>query len=335
MAIGSGLGSHIGIAPETVYGTFVAPTKFLEGTAKLSRKQQIYQGAGMAGGQTVQRGSRRAVASQTASGTLEVGVQSRGMGHLINGLFGGTVTPTLETGATTAYKQTHALADGAGGDPYGKHYSIQAGVPQLDGTLIPYNFVGSQITSAEFSCETGGGLMASFNIEARQADETGALAAPSYPAVNDFHFAQATVKVGTYGAEAAVSGVRSLSLSIERSRHDGGPYMGSQGLRSQGIINDWTTISGTIQADFLDKATFADRFAAGTSTSLVWEFVGPEIEAGHNETIRFTVPMIFFEGDTPQAEGPDVVSTSFNFTGLFDGTNDPITIEYINDEIAL
>lgn len=333
MAIGSGLGSSIGLAPEVTYGTYVAPTKFIEGTCQLSKQLSVYQGAGMAAGQTVQRGSRRAVASTRVEGTLDVGVQSKGMGALLNGLVGGTVTPVLESGATNAYKQTHALSNTS--DPYGKHYTIQAGVPQLDGTVVPYTFLGSQIVGAEFSCETGGGLTAKFNIAARDAITSQTLAAPSYPNVNDFHFAIAAVKVGAFGSEVSVSGVRSLTLNVERPRHDGGPYMGDGGLRSQGIQNDWTKISGSITADFLDKATFADLFHSGASTSLVWEFVGPTIEATHKETIRFKVPMIFFDGDTPSASGPDVVSTQFPFNGLFDGTNPAITIEYISTDVTL
>lgn len=329
MAIGSGLGSSIGLAPEATYGTYVAPTKFIEGTCQLNRDISTYQGGGMAAGQTVQRGSRRKVASERVSGSLDVGVMSLGMGNLLNGLMGGTVTPQQQ-GLTTAYLQTHALAD-----PFGKRYTIQAGVPQVTGTVVPYSFLGSQINSGEFSCETGGGLTAKFNIAAKSATTAQTLAAPSYPNANDFHFAISTLKLGTFGAEALVDGVKSVSVSIERPKHAGGPYMGGGGFRSEGVMNDFTKISGSMTVDFLDKTTFADRFLLDQSTSLIWEFVGPTIAGAFKETFRIKIPLIFFEGDLPSASGPDVVSTTFKFTGLFDGTNPAATIEYISTETTL
>lgn len=329
MAIGSGLGSSIGLAPEATYGTYVAPTKFLEGTLQLNRDISTYQGGGMAAGQTVQRGSRRKVASERVEGTLDVGVQSLGMGNLLNGLMGAN-TLTTPAGGTTSRLQTHTL-----GDTFGKMYTIQAGVPQVNGTVVPYSFLGSQIVSGEFSCETGGGLTAKFNIAAKKADGAQTLAAPTYPNANDFHFAISTLKLGTLGAETLVDGVKSVSVSIQRPKHPGGPYMGGGGFRSQGVLNDWTKISGSITADFLDKTSFADRFLNDQSCALVWEFVGPTIEATIKETFRIKIPLIFFEGDLPAASGPDVVSTTFKFTGLFDGTNSAVTIEYQNTETTL
>lgn len=329
MGIGSGLGSSVGFAPEVTYGTYVAPTKWLEGTAKLTKKKTTYQGGGMAAGRMVKPGSRRYVVAKGGGGTFDSPVYSKGMGVLLNGLMGGTVAP-VQQGATTAYLQTHALAD-----PYGKSFTFQSGIPDLSGTVRPYTFLGCQIISAEFSCEVNGALTVSLGVEARDVSESQTLAAPSYPTVNEFHFAQATLKLGAFGSEALVDGIRKVSLKIERSRHDGGPYMGSGGLRSQGVLNDWTKISGTIEADYLNKADLADRFAADSATSLVWEFVGPLIAGTYNETIRFKVPMIFLDGDTPTADGPAEVKTSYPFIGDHDGTNSPVSIEYISTDTAL
>lgn len=329
MAIGSGLAHSFGMAPEVTYGTYVAPTRWLEGLGKLTKDQQFYQGGGMAAGRMVQPGSRRYVTTKGGSGTIEGAVYSKGMGLLLNGLLGGTVTP-VQQGATAAYLQTHALAD-----PFGKFYTMQAGVPDLTGTVRPYTLLGTQVTGAEFSCQMGGGLSASWSVVAKDMTEAQTLAAPSYPACNEFHWAQASLKLGTFGAEAAVDGVTQVSVSIQRPRHAGGPYMGNQGLRSQGVINDWAQISGTIQADYLDKTVFADRFASNTSTSMVLEFVGPIIASTFAETFRIKMPMVFFDGATPTVEGPDVVSGSFPFVAQFDLTNPAVSIEYMSTDTAL
>lgn len=329
MAIGSGLAHSFGMAAEVTYGTYVAPTRWLEGLGKLTKDKNTYQGGGMAAGRMVQPGARRYVTTQGASGTIETGVYSKGLGLLLNGLFGGTVTP-VQQATSTAYLQTHTLAD-----PYGKFYTMQAGVPDLGGTVRPYTLLGGQVTGVELSCQVGGGLSASWSVIGRDMSEAQSLAAPSYSTINDFHWAQASLKLGTYGAEAVVDGVTQVSLSIQRPRHAGGPYMGNGGLRSQGVINDWASISGTIQADYLDKTVFADRFASDEPTSLVWEFVGPNIESTYDETFRVTLPMIFFDGATPTVEGPDVVSGSFPFTAQLDLTNGAVSVDYISTDTTL
>ena len=328
MGIGSGLGSSFGFVPEATYGTYVAPTRWVEGSAKLRKSKNVYQGGGMAAGRMMQPGSRRVVTWKAGGGTFEAMVQSVRMGHLLNGLMGGTVTP-VQQGGTTAYLQTHGLAD-----PFGKFYTMQAGVPDLGGTVRPYTFLGCQIDSCEFSCEIGNSLMAAFDVSARDVSEAQTLAAPSYPASNEFHWAQAALKLGTFGAEAQVDGVRKVSIKIERPKHDGGPYMGNQGLRSQGVLNAWTKITGTIEADFLDKTVFADRFASDAPTSMVWEFLGPLIQTPHVETFRITIPQVFFDGQTPAAETPDVVKGSFGFSAQFDGTNQP-TVTYMSTDTTL
>lgn len=328
MGIGSGLGSSFGLAPEVTYGTYAAPTRWVEGSAALRKKKNVYQGGGMAAGRMMQPGSRRVVTWKAAGGQFSCAMMSVRMGHLLNGLMGGTVVP-VQQGATPAYLQTHALAD-----PFGKFFTMQSGIPDLGGTVRPYTFLGCQVDSAEFSCDLGGSLATTWTVNARDVTEAQTLAAPSYPTSNEFHWAQAALKLGTFAAEAQVDAVRKVSVKIERSKHDGGPYMGNAGLRSQGVLNDWTKITGTIEADYLTKADFADRFAADSSTSMVWEFIGPQINGAFFETFRITLPQIFFDTDTPTAESPDVVKTSHNFTAQFDGTNLP-TIAYISTDTTL
>lgn len=328
MAIGSGLGSSFGFVPEATYGTYVAPTRWVEGAARLRKTKNVYQGGGMAAGRLMQPGSRRVVTWKAGGGVFDCAVMSVRMGHLLNGLMGGTVTP-VQQGGTPAYLQTHALAD-----PIGKFYTLQSGIPDLGGTVRPYTFLGCQVDSAEFSCELGGALTASFALSARDVTEGQTLAAPSYATANEFHWAQASLKLGTFGAEAQVDAVRKVSVKIERPKHDGGPYMGNLGLRSQGVINNWAKVTGTVEADYIDKTVFADRFAADSSTSMVWEFIGPVISGAFFETFRITIPMVFFDTDTPTAESPDVVKTSFNFTSAFDMTNQP-TITHISTDVTL
>jgi hypothetical protein len=268
---------------------------------------------------------------KAAAGTFDCNVQSRWMGHLLNGILGGTVTP-VQQGGTTAYLQTHTLSD-----PVGKWLTFQAGVPDLGGTVNPYTFVGCQIISAEFTCEVGGPLTLTVETVARDVTEAQTIAAASYPAVNEFHFAQASLKLGTFGAEALTEGIRKVSLKISAPRHEGGPYMGNSGLRSKGVLNDYMDVSGSIETDFdpAVKTAILDKFRDNSATSLVWDFVGPQIQSPYNEQIKFTVPQVFFDGESPSADGPDVVKPSVPWVAQNDGTNAVLTVAYISTDTTL
>lgn len=331
MAIGSGLGSSVGVSKESTYGTYVAPTKFFEFSSEdIKKAKTTVQGGGLAAGRLAQAGSRRAITAEAAAGSLSMDVPNKTFGVLLENLMGTTVTP-VQQAATTAYLQTHALADN-----FGKSLTLQAGVPLTTGTVSPYTFQGGKITSAEFSCGVGELLQAKLDLDFRQAKEDQTLAAPSYTsALGNWNFTQMSLKLGTYGSEAAVTGVTKVTLNVERGMKTDRQYAGQAGLKAEPITNDFVKVSGTVEADYLDKTVFADRFAADTSTSLVWEFIGPVIASTYYYTIRFTVPMVFFDGDTPTVSGPDVVSGSFPFVGQSDGTNAVCTIAYTSTDTTV
>ena len=113
MAGGSGLWAQLGIAPEVTYGTFVAPTKFIEFTKEsLVLKKTTAQSAGIAAGRLMALSSRRVVTQREVSGSVDLEVTNKAMGLILQSLMGTTVTP-VQQGATAAYLQTHTLADTA------------------------------------------------------------------------------------------------------------------------------------------------------------------------------------------------------------------------------
>lgn len=331
MGLPSGLGSSFGFATEVTYGTYVEPTKWIEcSQPQLRKTKNTVQGGAMTAGGYGRRGSMRNVTTKAGGGTINTEVFSKRMGLLLNALMGGTVTP-VQNGATTAYTQTHSL-----GDPTGKYLTMQVGVPDLGGTARPYTFLGSKITAMEFSCGIDENLTVAITVDSRDVTEAETLAAPSYATgVNVFHFGQAALKLGTYDSEAAIQGVRRVTLRIERPSRVDRFYMGNSGLKSNPVINDYVNISGTIDWDYITKADIADRFAADTSTALDWVFTGPEIDTGEEELFRIRCPQIFFDTDTPVVDGPDIVTGSYNFVARDDGTNGIGQIIYVSADTAL
>lgn len=336
MGIGSGLSGSVGYSAESVYGTYEAPTKFVEAAGKIGLKKvkNTKTSMGLAAGRQVPLASRRKLITKAGGGSFPIEVATKGMGVLLNTLIGGTVTP-VQQATTAAYLQTHSLTSTQ--DVAGKFLTLQAGVADTGGTVRPYTFLGSKILSAEFSCGIDEFLTCTFDVDSRDVVETETLAAPSYvAAATPFHFSQGTVKIGsTVGGAAAIDGVRKMSLKIGRKMDTGRFYFGGGGLKDEPLLNDHAELSGTIDADFVTKADLADRYAADTQFSIVWEFVGSVIETTYSETFRITLPACFLDDETPQNDGPGVVTTPYKFVVLNDGTNAPVKIETISTDTAL
>ncbi|GGU90954.1 hypothetical protein GCM10010275_29940 [Streptomyces litmocidini] len=328
MAIGSGLGAQIGIATESSYGTFVAPTRFIEFTKEsLALKKTTAQSSGIAAGRLMALSSRRVVTQRQASGSIEMEVTNKAMGVLLQALMGTSVTP-VQQGVTTAYLQTHTLAD-----TWGRSLTIQKGVPMTTGTVTDKTFLGCKIVSAEFSCEVGGMLTASFEFDAKDCDETQTLAVASYSSMSPFHFGQMGLKTGSFGAETALDGVRKVSIKIERPQATDRFYANQSALKAQPISNDLVKVTGSLEMDYV-ATTVDDLHTSDGATSLVWEFIGPIIASTYAETFRIKVPAIKIDDAPPTVDGYGVVRPTFNFTGLYDGTN-PVAIEYISSDVTL
>ncbi|MEU0691445.1 phage tail tube protein [Streptomyces uncialis] len=328
MAIGSGLGAQLGIAAESTYGVYVAPTKFLEFTKEsLQLKKTTAQSSGIAANRLLALSSRRVVTQRQASGGIDLEVTNKGMGVLLQALMGSSVTP-VQQATTAAYLQTHTLAD-----TIGKSLTVQVGIPRTTGTVTRKNFIGCKILSAEFACEVGGMLTVTLEIDSKDCEETSVLAVASYSAMSPFHFGQMAFKTGAFGSEVARDGVRKVSLKIERGAATERFYAGASGLKAEPIANDLVKISGSIETDYVDTV-LDDLHTSDAATSFLWEFLGPEIAPSYLERISFKVPAIRLDDAPPTVEGYDVVKPTYSFTGLYDGTNSP-AIEYMSSDITL
>ncbi|MFE7444560.1 phage tail tube protein [Streptomyces chartreusis] len=328
MAIGSGLGAQLGIAAESSYGTFQAPSKFIEFTKEsLAFKKTTAQSAGIAAGRLLPLSSRRVLTRKEAQGSIDMEVTNKAMGLMLQALMGSAATP-VQQGVTTAYLQTHTLASVAG-----KSLTIQKGVPLTSGVVTDKTFTGCKIISAEFSCEVGGLLVATFEIDSKDCDESQTLAVASYSNMAPFHFGQMAVKTGTYASETAHDGIRKMSVKIERPQDVERFYAGQAGLKKEPIENDQVKITGSIETDYTGTA-LDDLHTSDAATSLVWEFIGPNIASTFDETFRVVLPAIRLDEGPPTVDGFGVIKPTFSFQGLYDGTNQP-RIEYMSTDTAL
>jgi len=329
MAIGSGLGSSLGMSAVTAtYGAYVAPTRFFRArTYSINRVANRVQGEGIASGNLLPLGAHYVETTEAANASIELDVQTKGFGLLLQAITGGTSTIT---GATGAYAQVHTL-----GDPYGKNHFWQIGAPYRSGTVVGQSLRGGKVASAEFSCEAGGILGVTVDIDGQQFNATDTYATPSYDATDVFHGKQSKVKVGTYNSETEVAGVRSASVSFTRT-HDAEDYtLNGTGLKAEPVLSGLYEISGSLEVDWLDKATFQDLVVNNTAKSLVWEFTGAILTGTTASTFRITIPNVTFEGDMQGVGGVDVLTNTWNFTARLDASGNLPKIEYISADSAL
>lgn len=331
MSVRSGIAGQVGVALESTYGTGVTPTQFLY-VSKFDAKKvkNVEQGQALAGaGRLMELESQRVLTTKAATVGVEFDIQNKSMGRLFQALMGTSVTP-VQQASTTAYLQTHTLADN-----FGKSLTMQGGIPDRSGTVNPYTFLGCKVKGADLSFEVGKIATAKFDLDARDVTEATGLATASFAtAQRPFVGTDGSIKVGTFASEASVSGVTKASVKIDRPMQEDAFYFGGSGLKAEPVQNGPVKITGSITADFVDKTVFADRFVSDAGFSLVIELVGPVIESTYYHTFRITLPACHLDGDTPVLDGPEVVNGDFPFTCLFDGTNLP-KIEIISTDTAV
>jgi hypothetical protein len=336
MAIGSGVGSQFGMSIESVYGTYVAPTRFLEATKASAKKvKNTADWDGLAAGRLLDRSDGRVVTTKAATVSVsDLKVTNRDIGLLLRLITGTSTAGAADAGTPVARTYTMPLVDTAG-----QFATFQSGVPLVGGTVKPQSALGCKVTSVEFECGVDELLTANIDLDAKDITESQTLAAASYATGRrPFHFGQMAVKVGsTVAGAASITGVRKVSLKVDRGLKVDQFYAGGAGLKSEPTTNAKVAITGTISADYITAADLADRFTADTQFALVWEFIGPAINAVPTlETLRFAMGACFLDGDTPAVDGPDVVTTDFPFKAYYDmTTTDPFTITYISQDTAL
>ncbi len=327
MAIGSGLGSQVGFSTESTWGTRVAPAKFVRGTAyAANRAQNRVQGEGLQAGVIGNIGAHYVETTEAGEGSLSCDIQTSGFGPLFQALTGGTST-IVQQAATAAWLQTHTL-----GDPV-KSLTVQVGTPYRTGTVFVQELQGAKVTSAELSCSADSILTGSFNFDAKKYDSSQTLATATYVSAKPFHGKQMAVKTGSYGAEVAVSGVRSVSLSWNNAFDTEDYTAGSTGLKAEQIRNGVVSITGSLTVDWLTttKTAFEDLRVANTSTSLVLKWTGALIASTYYEDLEICLPGVFFTGDAPSINGADVVTADYGFEWKYDGTNLPY-VKYMSTD---
>lgn len=314
MAYGAGIGASLGIATESTFNTYVAPTRFTEfNSESLAYQKNVVVGQGLRAGGVLPRAQRRVVTTTGGSGDITFDLPTRGLGLWLahaTGSFpskvGGSFTFTL-------------------GDLSSESFTTQVGVPKFDGTVDPKTLTGCKITEWEIAVPNAGIVTMRASIDAAGFTRSTALATPSYSATGSvFHFAQATLTIGG----SAVAYISDFTLTGNNTLKTDRYTIGGAGTKLEQIHNGFRELTGTMTAEFIDTTAYAAVLSDASVATVLTLTSGSEV-------LSITLPAIKFDGEVPQVGGPEEVTQTLNFTAFDNGTDQPITIVYTTADSTL
>lgn len=320
--------------PGKGYGDSNTPTRFWE-IEQESFKLDIDQleAAPLRAGALYQRYDRRRQGTRTVSGSVELPVLGRGFGFWLKQAFGKAAVITTPPGGSTSRDQTFTLGDGWN---IGTTCQVGRPDPWSDASNVnPYTYLGVKVTALELKLSVGEYLMCKLDLDAKDEEETTALAAASYVATG-------TKPLDWVGSVVKIAGspvdVTDITLKVERKLKDDRFSHGAT-TKKQPVVNDFFDVTVELEGEYLDPVYYR-RYSQESSTlpSLTWAIDGDSIEAITGGTAYFgmlwTLPMVVTLGDTPNADGADLLTQKLTMKAVYDGTNELVTCRYRSTDAA-
>lgn len=304
MPLASGLAGQIGFAQEASYGTYLAPTRFLElNSSSVKFERERIDSQGIRAGRRVLH--RWAPGVQRIAGDVEFEMAPQGFGLIWLNVMGANVT----TG-TNPY--THTMTPG---DLSGKSLTIQVGKPDISGTVRSFSYLGCKITQAEISAAVNEYAIMNVSFYGNHLDTAQALGTAAYPTgLTPFDFTKGSVTLA-----GSAFDVKEFNLTI-----DNGLAVDRHFIRAttperskEPLESTRREITGSMTADFTDL-TALNRFINGTEAALVLTF-----NAGASAQTTITMN-VRFDGEDVDL-GPELLEQPLSFKAT-SGTSDAAAI---------
>ncbi len=291
--IRTGLAAQLGFSEETVYGTYVAPSRFMEFVSEsMTQDVERMESAGLRGGVRVLPSERWIPGMKTVAGDITLEMLTTGLGLIFEHAFGGvaTVNPM-----GTAYEHTFTPDDLPTGG-----LSIQIGKPDVSaaGVVHSFSYLGARIANFGIKGTVGEIGEISLGIIAQDEDTTESLGAATYPSDSLLTFVDASLLIATSQIP-----VRSAEFNGDNGLVDGRGVLGSNLIEEPIEGSPMRTYDGTIDAHFTSLTDY-NRFVNGTEALLDLDFQGVDIETALPFAIEIQAN-VRFDGETPQVSGPD------------------------------
>lgn len=300
-----------GISEETVYGTPVTVSRFLEILPGETLEAEIlrHQSSALRGGtRNGLKSSREIITGRQAKGDVKFEVSGTKFGLLFKHLLGGV----------SIADATHTYTTGV---VLGKSLSGQKQLRDSANALVKaISYNGGKIIKGSFSISKDGVLEFTATFDWRQESDGVAAASASYVDPIPFSFAEGSLSIGG----DVVADVSSAQVDYENPAVVDRRFLGNNGFKGEPTDSDRPTCSGTLDAEFLDSVAY-DLFQAGTPVA--FELVFTSVTSPYVLTIQ--VPEIVLTGETPKVGSPGVVTQQLPWVGRVNSDGDPLmTIIY-------
>lgn len=328
MAIPSGLGAQLGIATETRYGTFAAPVTFQRIQPPTLLVDPNYFDSFELGGQgLVQASNLHAQTTRTAGGDIPFTPLDMGLGKWLNLLHGNVVTPGAMTGGL--WRQLHNIGLTA---PTGKSASIQVGMPQVDGTVQPFSYVGSKVVNAVFRLAVGGAVTVTFAIDAQDEDVAQTLGTATYPAAAKvFNFINAS---GEFDDVLIADCITEATITIPIPMKTDRFCIGGGALKKEPVVNAEMQPTAELAMEFSSMTNYT-AFRAARLRKFELNCAGSTTSGTYKSALNFALASTDTIRGNPTISGPDILTQNLTLKVLNDSTNAPVAIEYISQDSAL
>ncbi|MDI6872101.1 MAG: phage tail tube protein [Bacillota bacterium] len=229
----------------------------------------------------------------------------------------GAVT-TQPQGATAAYLHTFTCADDL---PVGLTAEIER-----DARAFKYS--GLKVASLRIRQGDDGALELAWEFRGKDELLAASPATPTYPADNKLIGVGLTVIFTIAGVEYHPSNFEvTLTNRLDENCYGFNktryalPFMGRE-------------VTGTVTIDFDDQTVY-DMFVNGTPAALELKYTGATIADTYKEELTITLPVVLFNGETPNIGGKDRINLVLPFRAFADGTTKPIEVKLQNTETAI
>lgn len=317
----SGLWSQLGMAAESTVGTYATPTRFLEFTEE-SLKLTIarIESSALRSGTRTLRSDRWAAGKRTVGGEIGFEVSDRGFGLPLAAAFGGgTWAMSTPSGGTLTRDITITQALN-----YGRALTVQIGRPDMAGTVQPFSYLGCKVTEASLQNAVDGILELSMTFNAHDEATGQALASASYPATQTL----LTWVGGTFAFAGAAIDVKDITFNVDHGLDTDRVFLRGGGtLQKEPVEAAMAGVGGNFTVEF-ESMTQYNRYVNGTTGTLAGTWVGSSIEGTFSYSLYLTMPVVRFDGDTPNVGGPDILTMSVPYQVLQSGTLSPYTLVY-------
>lgn len=314
--IGTGIDAQFGMVAESVYGTAVTVTRFLE-----FQQESIKVGLGqympllLGRGNTVRGANVRTYSTGGGGDTVHT-LQTAGFGLLLKHCLGTVAT----TGAAAPY--THTVTPSTTGLK-GLSATVQIGRPAIDGTIEPFTYAGCKVASWKLEGKVDDAVILTVTWDVSTQVTNTALASKSYAAdAIPLIFTDGSATINS----AAIS-IKSFSIEGDNGLAVDRRFIGN--TKKEPLQAGELAITGNLEYEFEGLTRHGDLTAGTLLDSLVLTFANGTDSDGFVATIP---QMVYMPGGEPTVGGPDIVAESMPWKATDNDTDDIISIAYVTSD---